>query len=62
MKDDINPFSDSSQQLTLKGKKKGFLFFEEGKKAFLDDSNNGEAFNGFLRSMDFTCQMPTNRF
>jgi len=52
MKDDINSFSDSSQRLTLKGKKKGFLFFEEGKKAFQDDSNNGEAFTGFLRSMD----------
>ncbi|NOR12748.1 MAG: hypothetical protein GQ545_05800, partial [Candidatus Aminicenantes bacterium] len=52
MKDYINSFSDSYQQLTLKGKKKGHLFFEEGKKAFQDDSNDGEAFNGFLRSMD----------
>ena len=52
MKDYINSFSDSSQQLTLKGKKKGYLFFEEGKKAFHDDSNDGEAYNGFLRSMD----------
>ena len=52
MKDYIDSFSDSSQQLTLKGKKQGYLFFEEGKKAFQDDSNDGEAFNGFLRSMD----------
>ena len=52
MKDHIDSFSDSSQQLTLKGKKKGNLFFEEGKNAFQDDSNDGEAFNGFLRFMD----------
>jgi RNA polymerase primary sigma factor len=52
MKDHIDSFSDSSKQLTLKGKKKGNLFFEEGKKAFQDDSSDGEAFNGFLRSMD----------
>ncbi|MGB6340226.1 MAG: sigma-70 factor domain-containing protein, partial [Candidatus Aminicenantaceae bacterium] len=52
MKDYINSFSYSSQQLPLKGKKKGCLFFEEGKKAFHDDSNDGEAYNGFLRSMD----------
>ena len=48
----MNSFSESSDQLTLKRKKKRYLFFEEGKKAFQDDSNDGEGFDGALRFMD----------
>jgi len=43
---------EKTHQFILKGKKQGYLFFEEGKKAFQDDYNDGEAFNGFFRSMD----------
>lgn len=40
MKDYIYSFSDSSQQLTLKGKQRGSLFFGEGEKASQDDSKD----------------------
>lgn len=52
MKDCMNSFSESSNQLTLKGRKQGHLFFEGGKIDFQDDSNDGDGFDGFLRSME----------
>ena len=48
----MNSFSESSNQLTLKGRKQGHLFFEGGKIDFQDDSNDGDGFDGFLRSME----------
>ncbi len=52
MKDCMNSFSESSNQLTLKGRKQGHLFFEGGKMDFQDDSNDGNGFVGFLKSME----------
>ena len=36
----------------FKKRKQRYLFFEEVKNAFQDDSNDGESFDGSLRSMD----------
>lgn len=52
MKDLLYSFSDSPQQLILKGKKQGYLFFEGVEKSFRDALNTEESFDDFLSSMD----------
>ena len=43
---------DEIHQLISKGRKQGYLFFEEAKKTFQDDFNDEEGFDGFLRFMN----------
>jgi len=51
-KDYMNSFSESSDQLTLKGRKQGYLFFEDVRETFQNNSNDGDGFDGALRFMD----------
>ncbi|NIM58562.1 MAG: hypothetical protein GTO16_06420, partial [Candidatus Aminicenantes bacterium] len=43
---------DKTHPFILKGKKQGYLFFEEVEKSFRDALNTGESFDDFLSSMD----------
>ncbi len=49
---DNKPQKTQINQLISKGRKQGYLLFEEIDKTFQDDQDTGEEFNDFLSSMD----------